>query len=128
VLLPSLFLRILYSLLRRRVFAYPTYAELVEHRCQVDKANKIGSDLSSQLTNPTLSVKEALVQVYKIFLSLIQRGADSLKTRVAGAKSDTSEEPIEFDDPEERKRLEDLMRNALDSLNDMADLHERVKK
>ena len=94
----------------------------------MNNAKKIGNDLSSQLTSPTLSVKESLVRVYKIFLSLIQRGAGSLKTRIVGAKSDTSKDPIGCDDSEERKHLEDLMRKALDSLNHMADLHERVKK
>ncbi|KAM6498102.1 hypothetical protein JOM56_006050 [Amanita muscaria] len=126
LLLPSLALRVLYSLLRRRIFAYPTYAELLERRRQIDKAAEIGDDLSAQLTKSTYSLQDPW-KLYKFCLSLVKRNGGPSKSKAGDSCPNLGESSTVSDDTEDNKRTEEVTSVALHVLNQISDLHERVQ-
>ncbi|KAJ7487588.1 hypothetical protein B0H11DRAFT_1805241 [Mycena galericulata] len=136
LLLPCLFLRIIYSLARRKIFSYPTLTELRAHRQEIDRANEFGDELSTRFSaSSSLGMKE-LWRLFKVFNK-------SKKTKVKKlAKDKTNQDPPEsavddhdheqdmstvLDSEKENPEESDVKRAVLQSLTEIADLHERVK-
>jgi hypothetical protein len=141
LLLPCLFLRILYSLARRKLFPYPTLAELRAHRQEIDRANEFGQELSTRISaSSSLGVKE-IWRLFRVFnkskKEKVRKLASDKTTRDRAPQNpllddqDPDKEISTVLDSEESTKLSqenDVKRAILQSLADIADLHERVKK
>lgn len=132
LLLPSLFARILWSLVRRRLFPYPSLAELRERRRQIDRAEEFGNEITTRLaTTSTFGVRD----VWKVFRKGVKaarspRSSKDLKGAVlAEALGSVSKEDVTvLDLPEESGEVQDIKKVGLVALNELADFHERVRK
>ena len=149
LLLPVLFLRILYALIRRRLFQYPTVEELRQRRKEVARANIFSDAVQAQLTP---SSPFGLTEIWRIFRVFNKLKVGKLakekeeKNKGSGLPNDfdsskldgeTKTQPIVLgsegtstvvDDPHKSKQVADGKRVALQTIADIADVHERVKK
>lgn len=132
LLLPALFLRLIYALLRRRFLPYPSLKELQAHRAQLARATEFGKQLHNRLSaTSTLGVKDAW-RLFKLLNKDKKRkvketaeyiGCDNPTASPADADTSTV-----VDDQTESKEERDLKRLLLTIMNEIADLHERFKK
>ncbi|KAF7320350.1 RAD21/Rec8 N-terminal domain protein [Mycena kentingensis (nom. inval.)] len=126
LLLPALVLRILYSLLRRKLLPYPTLSELNAHRREIDRSNEFGRELTARFSATSSSGIRELWRIFRVFNKPKQskiRGAsqESLVPEQEAATALDSEKAAEAAQENDVKRL------LLKVLADLADLHERVK-
>ncbi|KAF8350074.1 hypothetical protein F5887DRAFT_943646 [Amanita rubescens] len=123
LLLPSLILRILYSLIRRRIFSYPSYVELQEHRKRVKRATEIGDDLSTRLVSTTFDLRD-LWKLYKHVKPTIRDGRQKAKS----TSNIPDVNPGSQSSDEDGEHLLDAKSDSdiLHVLNSIADFHERV--
>lgn len=134
LLLPALLLRILYSLVRRKVLPYPNLQELREHRINVERAKQFSSTVTSRLVAaPTYDVQDVWRIVHDFHRSRKLKKAARAKANDAegGDKADEGlkaepNEPIFSEDSDAPET--DIKRELLAIMNYVADLHERVKK
>jgi hypothetical protein len=129
LLLPALLLRIFYSLVRRRIFPYPTLAELREHRAEIIRANEFGDEVHSRLSASSISdIKE----IWRL-LRVANKAKVKAKKFVGGnrKKDESLEESVDsvtvLDDAKESEDERDIKQTALHLVNEVANLHERVK-
>ena len=127
MLLPAFFLRILYSLFRRRIFPYPSYTELQEYHQRVDRAAEIGDDLSIRLTSTTFGIRD-IWKLYKLHVKPAKRTKEKDGPKTTTDNVNLNQGIPVSDEAEERKRSTDMKNEILHSLNLVADFHERVKK
>ncbi|KAJ3969451.1 hypothetical protein EV361DRAFT_920776 [Lentinula raphanica] len=123
LLLPMFFFRLFYALMRRRIFTYPTIAELKQRRKQVDKADEIGEEISVRLSTTSFGLKE-LWRMSRIFTKSQKSSVSKLET---GATDPNADDPTILDDAKDSQTETDLKRGILQAMNDIADLHERIK-
>ena len=135
-LLPALLLRILYSLVRRKVLPYPSLQELREHRLDVERAKEFSATVTARLVAaPTYDLQDAWRIVHDFHRSrkLKKAARDRAKSAEDGdhlrvgeeLKTEPGESALsdESDVPET-----DIKRELLAIMNYVADLHERIKK
>nr|GAT44180.1 predicted protein [Mycena chlorophos] len=129
LLLPSLVLRVLYSLLRRKLWSYPTLAELNAHREQIDRSNEFGRELTARFSaTSSLGIRE-LWRLFRVF----NKPKKTKAKKLAGAGSQESllsqEATTVFDSDKVADTSEenDVKRLVLKVMAEIADLHERVK-
>lgn len=141
LLLPCLILRILYSLVRRRLWPYPTLAELRDHRRQVIRANEFSEQISDRLSaSSTFGMKE-IWRLIKVFNSAKKKkvkgyAKDMVEHTTEVPHDDTHTDPqddapeaaIVLDDTKDSADAKDFKRAGLHVLGEIADLHERIKK
>lgn len=140
ILLPCLCLRVFYSLIRRKVFPYPTLEELREHRSEVIRANEFGDQISARLSASSFGVKE-MWRIFKVFNKTTKAKAKSSAKEKAREKGfsppldendasilSESEGATVLDDTEDSQDAKDFKRVGLHILSELADLHERIKK
>ncbi|KIJ68465.1 hypothetical protein HYDPIDRAFT_106664 [Hydnomerulius pinastri MD-312] len=139
LLLPALMFRILWCLLRRRLLPYPTLKELHERRQDTARARQFGEEVQERLSAATLGPREMwrLFKFYKASTKdrakALAKGASkspeqentSPASKSAGAK-ESENEPTALDSGDSQEE-QDLKRDLLRLLNELADLHERVK-
>ncbi|KAF9076276.1 hypothetical protein BDP27DRAFT_1285189 [Rhodocollybia butyracea] len=143
LLLPAFFFRIFYALLRRKIFTYPTVAELRERRRQVDRANELGDEISFRLSASSFGLKE----MWRISRILIKPKKSKTKAKTpasvlnvvpgSGSAADDTAQAVDstvavddrtiLDDTTESQKERDMKRAVLQALNEIADTHERVK-
>ncbi|KIY71653.1 hypothetical protein CYLTODRAFT_418715 [Cylindrobasidium torrendii FP15055 ss-10] len=126
LLIPALVGRVLYSLLRRRVFPYPSLNELKSRRHEVKRANYFGDVVSSKLTaSSSLGVKEMwrLFRVYNKSKKIKVRKHSGQRCSVEDARDDA----VHIDEDAETQEERDLKRIGLRLLEGIADWHEKVK-
>ena len=116
-------LRILYALIRRQIFQYPSYVELQEHRQRVERAEELGVDVSTRFASMTFDVRD-LWKLYR-HVKPIKRN-EMHKAKSASNISDVNQEVKPPD--EDGRHLLDLKSDILHTLNLIADFHERVIK
>ncbi|KAF8622483.1 hypothetical protein AX15_006999 [Amanita polypyramis BW_CC] len=126
MLLPAFFLRILYSLIRRRIFSYPSYIELQEYHQRLDKAAEIGDDLSARLTSTTFGIRD-IWKLYKHYVKPAKRSKGMDGSQVTANNVGLDQGTPMPDEAEERRRSIGMKSEILYSLNLIADFHERVK-
>jgi len=135
---------VLYSLIRRKWLPYPSLEELREHRRDVDRAKEFSVAITSRLVaSPTYDVQD----VWRLFRDLNharkmkkaakrnEKGKDAENLHEDPLEDEAAilEENVETDDkvspsdPKDNSDEVDVKRAALSALNDIADLHERVK-
>lgn len=128
LLLPALVFRIVFGLLRRRLSTYPTLKELQERRQETARALKFGEAVQQRLSVTTIGP----VDIWRFFKLYKSGGKDKAKSVV----TDTSKflsgpimtPAITFICSVETDEEENLKRDILFALNELADFHERVKK
>ncbi|KAJ6604639.1 hypothetical protein DFH09DRAFT_316597 [Mycena vulgaris] len=139
LLLPCLFLQILYSLVRRKMFSYPTLAELRAHREEIDRANEFGNEMSTRFSaSSTLGMKE-LWRLFKVFNKSKKAKVKKLTADKSRDSRKAPQEPsldnldqeintvLDSEDPEETAQEKDFKRELLQGLAEISDLHERIK-
>jgi hypothetical protein len=153
LLLPSLFLRILYAIIRRKIFPYPTLQELRQRRKEVARANVFGDAVQARLTPSSPFGIQELWRIFKVFNKpKVDRAKNVVKdkgkdregvdnaTRVMPDGIEGQDQNSEsgglpaketatvLDDSKDIKRDKDAKRVILQTVGDIADLHERIKK
>lgn len=140
LLLPSLFLRILYALARRRIFSYPTLAELRAHREEIDRAAEFGQELSTRFSASSVFGVKEVWRIFKVFNKPKKAKVKKLardKTRARPSQDPASDDQVsdqeistvlDSEEPAEKSQENDVKRAVLQALAEIADLHERVKK
>ncbi|KAK7064240.1 RNA cytidine acetyltransferase [Favolaschia claudopus] len=139
LLLPALFLRILGALARRRVFPYPTLAELRRHRKEIDRAIEFGEELSTRFSaSSNFGVKE-LWRIFRVFNKPKKTKVKKLarnKTSAQSAREPSADEQhsehevstvLDSEDTAQEKQENDGKRAVLQAFSEIADLHERIK-
>lgn len=136
MLLPALFSRILFALLRRKILPYPTLQELRERRQEVAKAEELGDQLQTRLSTPSSGIMEAW-RLFRVVAKSNKQKLKHQKEKVKGKepmKSDSAisllgpNEDTVHDEPNESQEDKDVKRDVLHLLSDFADFHERLKK
>jgi hypothetical protein len=139
LLAPALVLRILVSLLKRRIFPYPSVQDLRRHREEVLRADEFGEQVSARLSMKASSVKE-IWRLFKLFDQTTKNKAkSSTKESLAnnGKQKPSDEHTSSFNNETDTTTLEtvddaeavqDTKRMGLHILEELADLHERIRK
>ncbi|KAH7910943.1 hypothetical protein BJ138DRAFT_1151815 [Hygrophoropsis aurantiaca] len=141
LLLPALALRILIALVQRRVYTYPTLRDLQKRRRDVAQAREFGEELQERLVSSSLGIRE-MWHLFKVYKTNTKNQAKTLaKSTVAGKAKFTSssstinvmeattqdETAAVLEQAGASKEEQDIKRELLRLLNELADLHERVK-
>jgi hypothetical protein len=152
LLLPSLFLRIFYALIRRKIFPYPTLQELRKRRKEVARANIFGEAVQARLTPSSPFGLRELWRIFKVFnkpkvdKAKVAEHMGKGKATQDSNKSSKLDENVErnknrkpvgsapaeigivLDDSEDGQQDKDVKRAFLQILGNIADFHERIKK
>ncbi|KAF8846368.1 hypothetical protein BDN67DRAFT_39548 [Paxillus ammoniavirescens] len=138
LLLPALMFRILWSLLRHRLLPYHALQELQERREATARAHRFGEEVQERLSVTTLGPIDMwrLFKLYKAGtkekISLKenkfpeQESANLAVPSIIIRTAETNNEPTLLDHGDSREE-ECLKRDLLHLLNELADLHERIK-
>ncbi|KAF8905572.1 hypothetical protein CPB84DRAFT_1844975 [Gymnopilus junonius] len=135
-LVSALVLRILVSLLKRRIFPYPTLSDLRRHREEVSLASDFGKQVADRLSASSFGITETwrLLKLIGQTQKSILKGKTKEKIHktdapATEAHSDVSDQQgtTVLDDPNDSEETKDLKRIGLQLLNEMADLHERIR-
>jgi GRAM domain-containing protein 4 len=129
-----LVLRIFLALLNRRIFSHPSLEDLRRHREEIICANEFGDQVSARLSASSTDVTE----VIHLFKLLKERRNKTAKQKAKDKNSAHRTEEIgdvplrerDMSVPEDTDKEEaaDIKRIAIYALNEIADVHERVKK
>jgi hypothetical protein len=148
LLLSSLFLRIFFAIIRRKIFPYPTVQELHQRRKEIGRSNAFGRTVQAHLTPSSPFGLQELWRIFKIFNKpkvdkakniindkvKVQEGIQSDNNlegeRINGSVDQTPGEAVTVLDGSDdaAKQDGDAKRAILQMLSDIADLHERIKK
>ncbi|KAJ7071042.1 hypothetical protein C8F01DRAFT_1108817 [Mycena amicta] len=133
LLLPSLVLRILYSLLRRKIFPYPTLTELIARREEIDRSNEFGREVTARFSaTSSLGIRE-LWRLFKVFNKPKKAKAKPLvDSNVDGDFHESlldqeAATVLDSDKLKESSQENDVKRVLVKVFADLAELHERVK-
>lgn len=139
MLAPALVLRVLVSLFKRRIFPYPSIEDLRRHREEVLHADEFGEQVSARLSMKASSVKE-IWRLFKLFDQTTKNKAkSSTKESLAdNGKQKASDEHANslnnetdattLDAVDDAEEVQDFKRMGLHILEELADLHERIRK
>lgn len=134
-------LRILYSFVRRRIFPYPSLSDLRSHREAVGRADYFSEQMTARMSakgsNLTevwrllrlvdlkmLGKKKAIKKHIKTG-SLTDSSKDSDRDSIVSQEQDATVLDTGLDDEEEMK---DMKQDLLLFMDEVANLHERVRK
>ncbi|KAF9526494.1 hypothetical protein CPB83DRAFT_896154 [Crepidotus variabilis] len=130
LLLPALVGRIIFCLLQRKIFLYPSLDELHRHRKEVKDADEFGAQVVDRLSATSSNITEMwrLIRMVdrsrKSKLKKLKEKAKEMKDRASSDGKDEATVLEESDDPEEVK---DVKAVGLFALDEIADFHERVQ-
>ncbi|KAF8168110.1 hypothetical protein B0H34DRAFT_46392 [Crassisporium funariophilum] len=138
-LAPAVVLRILFSLVKRRIFPYPSLQDLRQHREDLHQADEFGAQVSARLSASATGMKE----VWRLFRLFDQTKKHKAKAAVKQKAKDKgvihpteevdaeiatkSQDATVLDDADDNEDSKDIKRLVLHVLNEIADLHERVR-
>lgn len=130
LLLPALMVRILWEMLSRRFFPYPTLETLQMRRKDSDMARQFGEEIQERLSVSSIGPME-IFQLFKSRKSaakgIMKSAAKDLGASPSGNGGDASEgETTVFDEGSQKEQ--DIKRDLLHLLDTVADIHERIKK
>lgn len=101
--------------------------ELKQRRKQVDKANELGEEISLRLSTSSFGLKE-IWRISRIFTKS-NRNKSTQKSNIGLDKPNGGvDDPTVLDNTKESQKETDVKRAVLLAMNDVADLHERIKK
>ncbi|KAF8807393.1 hypothetical protein BYT27DRAFT_7288895 [Phlegmacium glaucopus] len=126
-LIPALVLRVIFALLKRRIFPHPSLEDLRQHREEVIRANEFGDQVSARLSATSTGVTE----VFHLFKLFDQRRKKTAKQKAkdmhsANPTEDIGDMPIS-EDALDKGEAADIKGIIVYALNEIADLHERVR-
>jgi len=130
LLLPALIFRLLCALAYTRYFPRPALPDLRERRKEIKRANEFGEDIQDRLSSSSvLDIKEMwrVLALFnkakkKVRAKILQKDKSSLKS------DDEIDDTTVLDDTKESSEEKDVKRAILQAINEIADLHERIKK
>ncbi|KJA29117.1 hypothetical protein HYPSUDRAFT_61151 [Hypholoma sublateritium FD-334 SS-4] len=129
---PALVFRIFFSLLKRRIFPYPSLEDLRQRREEVLRADEFGEQVSARLSSKASNMKE-IWRLFKIYnhanksqlnLPANKSSKDKGRSSVENLNKESDQTVLENDD--ETQEVQDLKRIGLQLLEELADLHERI--
>ncbi|KIM48214.1 hypothetical protein M413DRAFT_22743 [Hebeloma cylindrosporum] len=133
LLAPAFLLRMLVCLVRRRLFPYPSLADLRQHRQEIIHADAFGQQVSARFSASSSGVKETWHLFKLLDRTWRSRAKASTKEKGKGKElsdeipSDTAQEqgPAVHGDADDGD-AQDLKRISLQVMEDIADIHERI--
>ncbi|OJA21507.1 hypothetical protein AZE42_05107 [Rhizopogon vesiculosus] len=127
-LLPALMVRILWEMLSRRFFPYPTLETLQMRRKDSKRAREFGESIQERLSASSIGPKE-IFQLFKSYKSAAKSKLKSVAKDPDATPSgnDTCEDETATVLDEDSQEEKDLKRDLLNLLNSLADIHERIK-
>ena len=128
-------LRVIFALLKRRIFSHPSLEDLRRHREEVISANEFGDQVSARLSATSTDVTE-VIYLFKLFKktrnkTAKQKAKDMNSAHPTEETGDASLREQDMAVPEvtvDKEEAADIKRTAIYALNEIADLHERVRK
>ncbi|KAF9478527.1 hypothetical protein BDN70DRAFT_879870 [Pholiota conissans] len=136
LLTPAFIMRIFASLLRRRIFPYPSLEDLRRHRKQVLRADEFGEQISARLSMNASGLKE-IWRLFQLYDQTTKKAKpskektshdDSRRTpeqQTNHVNNETDATTLEtVDDSEE---VQDFKRIILHIVEELADIHERIR-
>ncbi|KZT30570.1 hypothetical protein NEOLEDRAFT_1053072 [Neolentinus lepideus HHB14362 ss-1] len=133
LLLPAFFARILYALVRRKIFPYPSLSELRQRREEVGRANAFGREVGRCLAAPPTIVVNELWRFVKL-ASVARLTASARGTHSTDTVKDSQEIRVEtqqattvLEKDTEQEEVEDIKSTALFLMDQISDLHERIR-
>lgn len=135
LLAPAFVLRILVGLVRRRLFPYPSLADLRQHRQETLHADAFGQQVSARFSASSSGVKEfwrlfqLLDRAWKSRTKVMTKEKGKGKESSDEFTSDTAKEQdaTVLDDADDAE-TQDLKRIGLQLMEEIADTHERICK
>jgi GRAM domain-containing protein 4 len=137
LLFPSFIFYLLYVLLRRRIYPYPSLSQLREHRGHIDKASEFGEELQGSLTATSsfglLDAWKAL-RVYNNNKNKVRKANEKMKqfedtASVVSVEAATTDGDITAaEDSAEKVHEQDIKALGLEALCELIDGLERLKK
>lgn len=135
LLAPALIGRLLFALLQRRLFSYPSLEELRRHRTEVKNADEFGAQVVKRLSATSSNnmtevwrLMRMLDHTRKYRLKKLKEKAKEVKDRIASTEGQSEEDLTVLEDPDEAKEVQDLKQLGLFVLDEIVDVHERVQK
>ena len=125
-------LRVILALLNRRIFSHPSLEDLRRHRAEIICANEFGDQVSARLSATSTDVTE-VIHLFKLFKDRRNKMGKQ-KAKDKNPAQEIGDAPLRERDmgfPEDTANKEeaaDIKRIAIYALNEIADVHERVKK
>jgi hypothetical protein len=123
LLMPALFARLFFSLLRKRLMPYPTAKELIERRVATTQADIMGTEIRSYL-DANVSRGVGLKDTWRVFRLATKNKKQKAKEFVEDTTGNSG--PGLLDDG--LKEDENSKRAALAVLEEITDFHERFTK
>ncbi|PVG04805.1 hypothetical protein CPB86DRAFT_778098 [Serendipita vermifera] len=120
LLMPALFARLFFSLLRRRLMPYPTAMELIERRIATAQADIMGAEIRSYL-DANISGGVGLKDAWRVFRLATKNKKQKAKEFV----EDTTGNSVPGLMEDGLKEDENSKRAALAIMEEIADFHER---
>ena len=109
--MPGVFLRILYTLLRRKLLPYPTLEELLERRCEAALTEELGEQIQVRLGSASSSDLLEAWRLFRVFSRPNKTGTRTKQTKTPEAKK--GREKGEKSKPKTTKGKEPEMSAAL---------------
>jgi hypothetical protein len=132
-LIPTLVLRVIFRLLKRRISSHPSLEDLRQHREEIICANEFGDQVSARLSASSTDLTE-VIHLFKLFMKKRNKTANQKVKDTNSAHPTEVDTPLRERDtavPEdvlEKEEAADIKRITIYALNEIADLHERVRK
>lgn len=135
LLAPAFLLRMLVGLVKRRLFPYPSLADLRQHRQEILHADAFGKQVSARLSASSSGVKE----IWRLFqlLGHAWKSRTKVTTKEKGKGKELSDEFISdiateqdatvLDDADDEE-AQDSKRVGLQLMEEIVDIHERIRK
>ena len=128
-------MRIILALLNRRIFSHPSLEDLRRHREEIICANEFGDKVSARLSATSTDVTE-VIHLFKLFKNrrnkmAKQKAKDKNPAHLTEESGDAPLRERDMGVPEDtidKEEAADIKRIAIYALNEIADVHERVKK
>jgi hypothetical protein len=129
-LFPALVGRILFSLVRRKIWPYPSLEELRNHRQEINEADKFGEMMTAKMSSSSV-----ITEMWRLFrladqtMSITRKRRGKVKETMhvdeSGSQSATREDKFVMETSREER---DIKRYGLFLLDETVDLHERIRK
>jgi len=131
LLLPALLVRILWEMLSRRFFPYPTLETLQMRRKDTKRAMEFGEEIQERLSVSSIGPMDTF-RLFKSWKSAAQSkvktAGKEVGTTPPGNGGDTADGEAATVLDEGSQEEQDTKRELLRLLNAITDIHERIKK
>jgi hypothetical protein len=118
---------------RRKIYLYPSLEELRNHRKEIDEADKFGKKMTAKMgTSSFITEMWRLFRLADHTMNITRKnhvkGKQKLSVDFSDPHSGTREDKAAIDGMENGREERDIKRYGLFILDEIVDLHERVRK